>query len=107
MRTKPLAENGAARLEEIREALGMNMSDFSLAIGYKTNGGYSATLKGNITQQIVLAAEGLLALRGQKPNGATKTFLLEIDHEGNTTTKPVKPSEMTLNGKRFLVLDVP
>jgi hypothetical protein len=43
MRDRPRAENGKERLEEIRHILGMNMGEFSLAMGFKTENGYSAT----------------------------------------------------------------
>lgn len=109
MRSKPMAENGPARLEAIREQLGINQSEMSLALGYKTTGGYNATCRLNrVTEQIILAAEGLLARH--KPNGTTppsKVILVMIAHDGTVTSRPLPEMvEITLGGKTFNLLPV-
>jgi hypothetical protein len=106
MRDRPRAENGKERLEEIRHILGMNMGEFSLAMGFKTENGYSATIRGPVALAHLLIGEGLLALK--KPNGhepPKKYMLLTIDGNGAVESRPLTDAkDMIFNGEKFLVL---
>ncbi|SRR6266851_8192346 len=61
MRAKPRRETNNEAIESIREKLGLSQQEFSLAIGFMTYGGYNAALRHVVSNQLLLAAEGLAA----------------------------------------------
>lgn len=64
---KARTEENYLRMEEIRNRLKMSKSDFSIALGYVTGGGYDAsTRSGTANLMQLLAAEGVETRYGGK-----------------------------------------
>ena len=110
MNAKPRSKGNTAKCEEIRKALGKNQLEFSRMIGFATDEAYhrslNSSLTGEVADQLVLAAEGLLAR--EKPNGAGKpaaTFLISIASTGEVEMSPVDLSRtMILDGQTYTLL---
>lgn len=99
------AEN-YAKMEAIRTRIGMTESEFSIALGYVTSGGYKATTRnGMASLTLLLAAEGVE--RRYKPVTAPDAYLLvRVSSDGTVVTTPIDGEPQTANimGQDFYLI---
>jgi hypothetical protein len=96
------------RMEDIRNRLKMSVSDFSLALGYVTGGGYPSSTKGNIANLMqLLAAEGVeMRYSGKSAQRPTSYTLLAMHPDGRIDSMPIggSPETITLRGREYILV---
>lgn len=109
MNVKPRSTDNAARCEEIRAKLGVSQAEFSRMIGFATEGGYHASIsKNSTTNQLALAAEGLLARhRPNKELRKKSHFLLSLQEDGETEVRPISLDRtLVLDGQAYSLIEL-
>lgn len=110
MKTKDRNTENLAKIEAIRASLGMSKSDFSIALGYVTGGGYDASTRGGVaTLMQLLAAEGVERRYGggKAPVTAPVCYtLLAVHPGGRMETFPIggQPQTATIMGREYILV---
>jgi hypothetical protein len=95
-------------MEDIRTRLKMTKSDFSIALGYVTGGGYEAsTRSGGASLTLLLAAEGVeRRYSGKDAVGPIIYTLLAVHSNGKIDAIPIggAPQTATIMGREYILV---
>jgi hypothetical protein len=106
-RSKTKSEENFVKMEEIRNRLKMSKSDFSIALGYVTSGGYEASTKKGANLMQLLAAEGVeMRYAGKSSQRPVCYTLFAVHPDGKVDVIPVGGSPQTVNimGRDYLLI---
>ena len=107
--TKPRAKDGTARIEEIRMTLKMSMAEFSIALGFCSVTAVDMAVRRDVvTEQLLLAAEGLLHRHNKKIKSKSVQLLISIDADGSAKSQIIGSSDgattAEIGGKHYLMV---
>jgi DNA-binding transcriptional regulator YiaG len=107
-KSRIIAKGSIEETEKIRNALGMKVQDFSVALGLSKTG-YGHMLRAKRPSKLAeTAARGLLADLSPQTRKETKTFfLMEVNNKGQVVISPLDSMEkISLGGTTYSVIKV-
>lgn len=105
---KAKTQENYLRMEEIRGRLKMSSGEFSLALGYVTEGGYQASTRREAASLLqLLAAEGVERRQGGGQGGGPIVYtLLAVHPDRKIEAIPIggNPQTATIMGREYLLI---